>query len=86
MFALRKFKMFLFHITTRSLIYSTFYRHVDGHLYELDGRKAFPINHGATTPSTLLVDACTVIKQFMDRDPGEMRFTIVALGAIALDD
>ena len=27
----------------------------DGHLYELDGRKRFPINHGATTPATLLL-------------------------------
>ena len=61
-------------------------RHVDGHLYELDGRKSFPINHGASNPATLLADACQAIKKFMDRDPGEMRFTIVALGARAEDD
>lgn len=59
---------------------------MDGSLYELDGRKAFPINHGPTSPTTLLADACSVVKQFMDRDPGEMRFTIVALGAAVLDD
>ena len=29
--------------------------------------------------STLLADACKVVKQFMARDPGELRFTIVAL-------
>lgn len=56
------------------------FTHVDGHLYELDGRKAFPINHGPSSAETLLSDACAVVQQFMDRDPGEMRFTIVALG------
>jgi ubiquitin carboxyl-terminal hydrolase L3 len=52
---------------------------VDGHLYEFDGRKNFPINHGATTTESLLEDSCRVIKQFMDRQPGELRFTMVAL-------
>jgi len=28
--------------------------HRDGHLYELDGRKPFPINHGPTTPDKFL--------------------------------
>ncbi|KPJ16639.1 Ubiquitin carboxyl-terminal hydrolase isozyme L3 [Papilio machaon] len=53
--------------------------HLDGALYELDGRKAFPINHGPTTPDTLLEDAATVCKQFIARDPNEVRFTVVAL-------
>jgi hypothetical protein len=52
---------------------------VDGDLYELDGRKRFPINHGPTSESTLLEDACRVIKGFMERQPGEVRFTMVAL-------
>lgn len=52
---------------------------VDGGLYELDGRKEGPILHGETTSETFLSDACDVIKQFMSRDPEEMRFTIVAL-------
>ena len=34
--------------------------HVDGSLYELDGRKSFPINHGASSAETLLQDACKV--------------------------
>jgi ubiquitin carboxyl-terminal hydrolase L3 len=54
---------------------------VDGHLYELDGRKAFPINHGPSSPDTVLEDATNVIKQFMARDPEEIRFTIMALAA-----
>lgn len=53
--------------------------HLDGALYELDGRKAFPINHGPTTPDTLLEDAAIVCKQFIARDPNEVRFTVVAL-------
>ncbi|OQR86527.1 ubiquitin carboxyl-terminal hydrolase [Achlya hypogyna] len=52
---------------------------VDGHLYELDGRKAFPINHGPSSSATLLEDACRVVRDFMQRDEGEVRFTIVAL-------
>lgn len=62
------------------------FTHVDGCLYELDGRKAFPINHGATTTDTLLEDACAVVKQFMERDPGELKFTIVALVKAAGDE
>jgi len=52
---------------------------VDGGLYEMDGRKSGPIRHGDTTEQTFLVDACKVVEQFMKRDPGELRFTIMAL-------
>lgn len=55
--------------------------HKDGTLYELDGRKAFPINHGPTTPDSLLEDAAKVCKEFMARDPNEVRFTVQALAA-----
>lgn len=55
--------------------------HVDGKLYELDGRKKFAINHGPTTPETLLQDSSIVCKQFMERDPNEMRYALVALTA-----
>jgi hypothetical protein len=30
------------------------FSHIDGYLYELDGRKAFPINHGKTSSDHLL--------------------------------
>eukprot|EP00744_Colponema_vietnamica_P000779 GILI01001355.1.p1 GENE.GILI01001355.1~~GILI01001355.1.p1 ORF type:complete len:308 (+),score=103.67 GILI01001355.1:105-926(+) len=53
--------------------------HRDGHLYELDGRKEFPINHGPSSPDTFLKDACAVVSKFMQRDPEEVRFTILAL-------
>lgn len=51
---------------------------VGGDLYELDGRKNRPINHGKCTD--LLRDAVTVVQQFMSRDPNEIRFNLVALG------
>jgi ubiquitin carboxyl-terminal hydrolase L3 len=53
--------------------------HVEGRLYELDGRKEGPIDHGPTTPNTLLSDSTAVVKKFMAKDPQEMRFTILAL-------
>ena len=40
---------------------------MEGSLYELDGRKQRPINHGASTPETLLQDACKVASEFMQR-------------------
>jgi len=53
--------------------------HKDGSLYELDGRRSGPINHGPTTPENLLKDSAVVCKQRMARDPTEYRFTVVAL-------
>lgn len=57
----------------------------EGCLYELDGRKAFPINHGPSSPDTLLLDACAVINKFMARDEGEMGFAVTALAAVDSD-
>ena len=54
---------------------------VAGNLYELDGRKSQPINHGPCDTANLLEGACGVVKQFMERDPEELRFTMVALAA-----
>ena len=59
--------------------------HVNSKLYELDGRKSQPICHGNTNVHDLLKDACRVVKQFMDRDPNEMRFTILALAPTPSD-
>ncbi|CAH1776593.1 unnamed protein product [Owenia fusiformis] len=53
--------------------------HSDGTLYEMDGRKSAPVNHGPTTKDSLLEDTCTVVKGFMERDPDEVNFTLVAL-------
>eukprot|EP00588_Corethron_pennatum_P023874 CAMPEP_0194322742 /NCGR_PEP_ID=MMETSP0171-20130528/22249_1 /TAXON_ID=218684 /ORGANISM="Corethron pennatum, Strain L29A3" /LENGTH=276 /DNA_ID=CAMNT_0039081105 /DNA_START=28 /DNA_END=858 /DNA_ORIENTATION=+ len=55
------------------------FTHVDGNMYELDGRKKCPINHGPTDEMGLLKNAMSVVKNFMERDPNEVHFTILAL-------
>nr|CCA23188.1 ubiquitin carboxylterminal hydrolase putative [Albugo laibachii Nc14] len=59
---------------------------VDDRLYELDGRKEDAIEHGESSPATLLQDACRVIKGFIARDPDEVRFTIMALAHRTSDE
>ncbi|XP_061485991.1 ubiquitin carboxyl-terminal hydrolase isozyme L3 isoform X2 [Rhineura floridana] len=54
---------------------------VGGNLFELDGRKPFPINHGQSSNDTFLEDAVEVCKKFMERDPDELRFNAIALVA-----
>lgn len=58
----------------------------DGYLYELDGRKEGPVRHCATTEETFLKDACQVVQKFMDRDPGEVRFSMMVLTSIPTDN
>jgi hypothetical protein len=53
---------------------------VDGDLYELDGRKAGPVNHGPCQPDEVLKKSVAVIKGFMERDPNALQFNMVALG------
>jgi len=55
----------------------------EGSLYELDGRKSFPIKHGPSSPDTLLRDAAAVVRQVIARDPEELRFTVVVLSSAA---
>jgi len=58
---------------------------VDNALYELDGRKKRPINHGSSSPATLLQDAIKVVKQFISRDPKEVRWNLTALASKSFD-
>jgi ubiquitin carboxyl-terminal hydrolase L3 len=52
---------------------------VRGRLYELDGRKGGPIDHGASDAASLLEAAGVVMRQYMARDPESIRFTMLAL-------
>ncbi|XP_011495337.1 PREDICTED: ubiquitin carboxyl-terminal hydrolase isozyme L3 [Ceratosolen solmsi marchali] len=51
----------------------------DGLIYELDGRKPYPINHGPSSSETFLEDAARVCQEYMNHDPEEVRFTMIAL-------
>lgn len=65
------------------LLHFVSFIHADGCIYELDGRKPFPINHGPCSAHSLLQDAVNVIKaQYID--PGlasnpDIRYSIIAL-------
>jgi len=54
--------------------------HKDGCIYELDGRKSQPINHGPSSPETLLQDACAVARKFMEGS-NSINFNLVALAS-----
>ncbi|KAI8387492.1 hypothetical protein BD560DRAFT_382657 [Blakeslea trispora] len=49
---------------------------VDQHLYELDGSRSFPINHGKCTQ--LVDSAVKIMKQFIERDPEEKEYSAIA--------
>ena len=51
----------------------------EGKLIELDGRKPKPIIHSNTTKETLLFDTAKVVREFMERDPNDVRFSLAAL-------
>ena len=53
--------------------------HVDGGLYELDGRKNTAVRHGDTTAESLLQDSVLVIKKFIETSEGSVSFNAIAL-------
>eukprot|EP00884_Botryococcus_braunii_P023448 jgi/Botrbrau1/9788/Bobra.85_1s0032.1 len=50
-------------------------------IWELDGRKLFPISHGPSSPETFVEDAVRVMKSFIDKASGALNFNIMALCA-----
>jgi len=60
--------------------------HVDGGLYELDGRRPFPLRHGNTSQETLLADASAVIvREFVERAGDNLQFNVLALASDGAD-
>jgi hypothetical protein len=58
--------------------------HVDGGLYELDGRRPCPHRHGDTTAADLLTDAARVIqREYVEASDGAVSFNVMALCAPA---
>ena len=53
--------------------------HVDGGLYELDGRKNTAVRHGDTMGESLLADSVPVIKKFIETSEGSVSFNAIAL-------
>lgn len=51
----------------------------EGSLWELDGNKKCPVNHGECAPEELLSKGCTIIQQFMGRDPENINFAMTVL-------
>jgi ubiquitin carboxyl-terminal hydrolase L3 len=56
-----------------------------GYIYELDGRKKRPVNHGPTSAETFLQDACLVAKGFMDREPENVNAGLIVLAPAPLE-
>merc|ERR1712039_203673 len=50
-----------------------------GDVYELDGAKDLPINHGPCEGSLLKAAATVIQEQFMKRDPENLHFNMMAL-------
>lgn len=53
--------------------------HNNNTMYEMDGRKLGPINHGPTSPETFLSDAVNLIKKFVNNDPANPNFSMQAV-------
>ncbi len=60
----------------------------DGRIIELDGRKAFPIDHGPfASADTFATEASERVVRgaFMEKDPEELRFSMLALANAAAE-
>ncbi|CAI5483991.1 unnamed protein product [Closterium sp. Yama58-4] len=53
-----------------------------GRLYELDGRKPKPIDHGPSSPDTLLQDAARVMQQVIAASPNSLQFNVIAMSLV----
>ncbi len=61
--------------------------HRDGHLYELDGRRPHPVNHGVSSQDTVLQDTARVVKQYMELSKSDaLNWSLVALTRAPSDE
>ncbi|CAI5992615.1 unnamed protein product [Closterium sp. NIES-64] len=56
-----------------------------GRLYELDGRKPKPVDHGPSTPDTLLQDAARVMQQVIAASPDSLQFNVITMSLVPPD-
>lgn len=57
-----------------------------GSVWELDGRKAGPIDHGVTSQETFLSDVASVVqRQFVEKAAGNLNFSLIALSKTAVE-
>lgn len=54
----------------------------EGTVYELDGRKSYPISHGPVSSAGFTKECARICKEFMARDPEDVRFNIMALTGV----
>ncbi|GJP42021.1 hypothetical protein CLOM_g1624 [Closterium sp. NIES-68] len=55
---------------------------VGGCLYELDGRKPKPIDHGPSSPDTLLQDAAWIMQAVITGSPNSLQFNVIAMSLV----
>ncbi|CEP14367.1 hypothetical protein [Parasitella parasitica] len=67
-------------ITEKLRLHFICFVEVDKDLYELDGRRSFPINHGKC--SNFVQSAAEIMTQFVDRNPEEKEYSAIALSQI----
>lgn len=53
----------------------------NGRLYELDGFKACAVDHGECSQEEFLIKGSNVIREFMDRDPDNINFSMIVLAS-----
>jgi ubiquitin carboxyl-terminal hydrolase L3 len=51
----------------------------EDHIFELDGRRKYPMNRGKSTSETFLKDTVQVIKNYMNMNPGDLNFSVTIL-------
>jgi len=54
----------------------------DGYLYELDGRRKYPMNRGSSSQETFLKDSVVVIQNYMKLNPEDLNFSVTVLAKV----